>query len=223
MDRPGAHDVLSYRDRSSFSSRRPISLPDLQVASKGSDDEISQTQRGTPHAAAEPTFLLAWQQTIQSVNRDLVMKHPAAAELSPVCSSTHYEAHGAISRSPSLNSERRVTLPVKASLEGSVSRAASLREHASASRRSSLATLHEHDRSSEQTPAVKSLQSAQPPASLTALPRKQATKRHSSLRHQTRPSEVNLDVPPLPFHTLGHAVSDSQLSPGKVRPRSHPP
>jgi MFS family permease len=48
-------------------------------------------------------------------------------------------------------------------------------------------------------------------------------KRHSSLRHQTRPSEVKLEVPPLPFHTLDHAASDSQLSSGKVRPRSHPP
>lgn len=223
MDQPGAHNVLSHRDRSSFSSRRPISLPDLQEASKGSDNEIIQTQIDTPYAAAEPTFLLAQQQTIQSVNRDLVMRYPAAAELSLASSSTQYDFHGTISRSSSLNSERRVTMPVKASLEGNVSRATSTREQASASRRSSLATLHEHDRSSEQTPAARSPQAAQPPAFLTALPRKQAVKRHSSLRHQTRPSEVNLDVPPLPFHTLGHAASESQLSTGKVRPRSHPP
>lgn len=222
-DQPGTHEVLAYGAHPSIPSRRPISLPAMPEASKVSDDEVAHGQSGTPYAAAEPTFLLAQQQTIQSVNRDLVMRYPAAAELSLASCSTQYDPHGAISRSSSLNSERRVAMPVKASLEGSVSRAASLREQASASRRSSLETLHEHDQLSEQTPAVKSSPSAQALASLPALPRRQTVKRHSSLRHQTRPSEVNLDVPPLPFHTLDHAASDSQLSPGKVRPRSHPP
>lgn len=195
----------------------------MQETYKVSDVEASHTQRGTPYAAAEPTIVLAQQQTIQSLSRDLVMRYPASAELSLPSSSTQYDAHASISRSSSLNSERRVAVPVKASLEVSVSRATSLREQASVSRRSSLGTLHEHDQSSGPTPAVKNSPSAQAQAFLTALPRRQTVKRHSSLRHQTRPSEVNLDVPPLPFHTLDLAGSDSQLSPGKVRPRSHPP
>jgi MFS family permease len=223
MDQPCANDVSSHRDRSSHPFPRPISLPDLQETSKVSDNEAPHTQRGTPYVTAEPTFLLAQQQTIQSLSRDLVTRYPVAAELSLPSSSTQYDAHGTISRSSSLNSERRVAMPVKASLDGSISRAASLREQASVSRRSSLGTLHEHDQLSEPTPAVKISPSAQALASLTALPRRQTVKRHSSLRHQTRPSEVNLDVPPLPFHTLDHAASDPQLSPGKVRPRSHPP
>ena len=220
MRQQGAHDALSHTTLSSRSSRRPISLPDLQDPFQVSDDEAVQTQRATPYTVAEPSFLLAQQQTLQRLNGEVVMRYPVEAELSLPSFNT---SHAAISRSSSMNSERRVTVPVKASLDGSVSRAASLREQASASRRSSLETLHEHDRSSEQTPGVKNLPSAQSQVSLTALPRRQTVKRHSSLRHQTRPSEVNLDVPPLPFQTLGHAASDSQLSPGKVRPRSHPP
>jgi MFS family permease len=104
-----------------------------------------------------------------------------------------------------------------------VSRAASLREQASVSRRSSLETLHEHDRSPVQTQVKKNSQISQASAALPAHPRRQTVKRHSSLRHQTKPSEVTLDAPRQHFHTLNHAASDSQLSAGKVRPKSHPP
>ena len=176
-----------------------------------------------PSTISDPAFMLAQQQTIQNLNRNSVLSYPADAEPSLAIASVQDGPYHAISRSSSQNSERRVAMPVKVSMDGSANRAASLRELASASRRSSLGTLHEHDRSSEQTQASNNLQATQTAAALTALPRRQTVKRHSSLRHQTRPSEVKPDVPPLPFHTLGHAASDSQLSPNKVRPRSHPP
>lgn len=220
MDHPSAKDVSFHRTPSSLSSRRPISLPNLQEASKASDEA---TQREMPYAMADQAFLLAQQQTIPSFNSDLVRKCPTTAELSLPHAGTHYCSYDAVSRSSSLDTERHMTMPMKVSSPGSTSRAASLREQASASRRSSLGTVHEHD-GSPQTPFIKEPpQAAQISAALTALPRRQTVKRHSSLRHQTRPSEVKLELPRQPLHTLDHSASDSPLSPGKVRPRSHPP
>jgi MFS family permease len=222
MDPLGAHDILSQETHSSLSSRRPVSFPDPQEASTVPDHEAAQEV--TPYAIANPAYLLARQQTVQSLNRDVVTGCSAEAGLSLPTIIAQYGPRDATSRSSSPDSEWRMSVPVKASMDVGVSRAVSLRTQASASRRSSLETLHEHDRSSSgQTQAVNCPQAAQPSATLTALPRRQTVKRHSSLRHQTRPSEVKLEVPPLPFHTLDHAASDSQLSSGKVRPRSHPP
>jgi MFS family permease len=217
MDHQSAQDCKSQKVQTSLSSARSTPIPNLQGASDVSD--IEAVHRATLATVKVPDFLLDQQQTCQSLHE----QQPTEAELSLPESKGRRGSHDAISRSSSLSSERRVVMPVKQSFEGCVSRTASLREHASASRRPSLETLHEHDRSVGQMQALRSLQASQASTTLTALPRRQTVKRHSSLRHQTRPSEVKVEVPRQPFHSLDHSASDSQLSSGKVRPKSHPP
>jgi MFS family permease len=217
MDHQSAQDGKPQRAQTSLSFLGSTSIPNLQEVSGIPD--IEAVHGATPAAVEVPDFLLDQQQTSQSVNK----QHPTEAELSLTGSRSRRGPHDAISRSSSLSSECQTEMSVKQTLEGSVSRTASLREHASASRRPSLEILHEHDRSAGQMQALKSLQASQAPSTLTALPRRQTVKRHSSLRHQTRPSEVKVDMARQPFHHLDHSASDSQLSPGKVRPKSHPP
>jgi MFS family permease len=214
MDHQSAQFGKSQKPQTSLSSSRPISIPNLQRASSVSN--IEAVHEVTPAAVEFPDFLLDQQQTSRSVNK----QHPTEAKLSLSESRSRRGSHDAISRSSSLSSERRMATSAKQTLEGSVSRTASLREHASASRRPSLETLHEHDRSAGQLQALKSLQGSQASSTLTTPLRRQTVKRRSSLRHQTRPLEVKVDLPP---HNLEHSAFDSQLSPGKVRPKSHPP
>jgi MFS family permease len=94
-----------------------------------------------------------------------------------------------------------------------------VREQACVSRRSSLATLHE-------TPNVAhpegSPQLLPPQAMATSLPKRQLL-RHSSLRHQLRPSNNAPEVPRLPFGALNNSTPDCLQATGKARPKSLPP
>jgi MFS family permease len=136
-----------------------------------------------------------------------------------VKSEAQQSPHDMISQSSSLNSERGLSSPRQLSSEGGLSRTVSLREQACVSRRSSLATLHEtpnvsHPEGIPQVPP--------PQAMATSLPRRQLL-RHSSLRHQLRPSNNAPEVPRLPFGALNNSAPDYFQAAGKVRPKSLPP
>lgn len=201
---------------SSLASQRPISFPDLREVSDISRKKCLDGTSSVPFADA--TSSLKQQKKFRlSGNESWPLPSIAGPQPGP---------RATISRSASPAGQRCAGLSVKPLLEGGIGRAASLRSQATSSRRSSLGTLHEHDQYSEQAQAKNSQQTSQflqASAVLTALPRRQTIKRHSSLRHASRPSEVKIQASSYQTDALDHAASDSYLQTNKVRPRSHPP
>lgn len=200
----------------SLASKRPISFPDLREVSGISRTKCLDGMSSVP--LANDTSSLSQQQKLHSSNEK---SWPLPSIAGPLP-----RPRATISRSSSPAGQQCAGLSVKPLLEGGLGRAASLRSQATSSRRSSLGTLHEHDQYLDQGQANKSPQVPQvlqASAILTALPRRQTIKRHSSLRHASSPSEVEVQASNHQIHALDHAASDSHLQPNRVRPRSHPP
>jgi MFS family permease len=230
---------LDHKSRPLFPSRGAETPSDLRETNLSS----RETSQGVQHAVAGSLqSAFARQQTLQSSQRKANDNHaPANDKATPstpeigqpvvsrssslnserrvgklVKSEAQQSAHELLSRTPSLNSERGPSSPRQLSLEGGLTRTVSLREQACVSRRSSLATLHE-------TPNVTHLEgSPQLPPPQAALPRRQLL-RHSSLRHQLRPSDNGPEVPRLPFDAINNFTPDHLQTTGKVRPKSLPP
>lgn len=140
---------------------------------------------------------------------------PLAAEVQ------HGPAQG-LSRSSSLNSERRTSLSGRSPSERCLSRAASIREQANNSRRSSLETLHENDRAPQFEQLQRTLPALRPQDSSGDPTKKLQVRRHSSLRHQASPSGEEPAVPNLLYRALSNSASESALTASKERPKSHP-
>lgn len=217
MNGPGKQDILLSTSQRPSSPRQSVSLPELHkkpiAPIHGQDEEFPNTGEATP---AKP---LASKQTWRDFGiADTSHPQPSAE---PAPSFTETPTRDGISRSSSLASERRVSISGRLSSEGSRSRAASLREQVNVSHRSSLETLHEHDRALGEVQEDGLLH--RPTLPTVNFSRRMHLQRHSSLRHQSKPSDEGLMVPSFPSHTLSSSVSDSMLAAGKVRPKSHPP
>jgi hypothetical protein len=182
----------------------------LQSSQRRANDDYTPANNGAPSSTPETEWPIVSRSSSRNSERRV-------GKL--VKSEAQQNAHDRLSRSPSLNSERGLSSPKQLSSEGGLSRTVSLREQACVSRRSSLATLHE-------TPNVAhpqgSPQLLPPQALATALPKKQLL-RHSSLRHQLRPSSNGPEVPRLPLDLLSNSTADHVQAAGKVRPKSLPP
>jgi MFS family permease len=182
----------------------------LQSSQRRANDDYTSANNGAPSSTPETDWPIVSRSSSNNSERRVGRLVKSEAQRSQ---------HELISRSPSLNSERRLSSPKQLSPEGGLSRTVSLREQACVSRRSSLATLHEtpnvaHPEGIPQLPP--------PPALATALPKKQLL-RHSSLRHQLRPSSHGPEVPRLPFDLLNNSTPDHVQTARKVRPKSLPP
>jgi len=233
---------FDHKSQPLSSSRGKESHSGLQETNLSSQESSQEVKRA---AVASLRSALAQQHTIQRSQREANEDRPPANDGAPpstpeierpvvsrssslncerrvgklVVSQAQQSPRDLIARSPSLNSERELSSLTQSPSEGCLSQTASLREPSCVSRRSSLATLHEtpnvaHTEASPQLPP--------PQAMVTAFPRRQLL-RHSSLRHQIRPSDNGPEVPSLPSDTLGHSASDHLQVAGSVRPKSLPP
>lgn len=200
-----------------LSSERPESSSSF---GEGPDTLSVRHDGALPHAEAADTPSFRPQQTTHHPDDDChEARQHANYELSQSTAETTHVAHDSVTRSSSLSSEPRAKL----SSEVSLSRAASLKGKATVSSRSSLETVHEHDRDQTLGRSPSAPQAIR--ASMAGLnpSRKPHLKRHSSLRHQTRPSDDDLATYGGPARTLNSSRSESFLSAGSViRPKSHP-
>lgn len=225
MASPRIQGDLSQRAHSpSLASKRPISFPDLREASI-----ITETRHLNGTAldhVANATSSLSQHRASLSVTRETEDNHATGSWSSPTIGACHAgPPRNTHSRLSLPASERCTEVPTKPLSGAYLSRAASLRSNPTSSRRSSLATLHEHNQHPGQAQAKSNPQASHVPAALSAPSKRQTIKRHSSLRHSSTP-EVGVQDQIYQVHkvnSLNHAASDSHLRhTDKVRPQSHP-